>query len=465
MKKRIIALLCLLAMAVCLVATGCQGKVVAYDRGTPLHVSKVSWRGIDEEEMLISCYIGPQDFYAAIGYALPSLITDESYAKLAECGINAIVEQRMRFDSEEGMRAVELAGKHGITYYMGDTGVMSTDVTDPNAAVIGTVEEVAARMQELMQHDGFGGFYLRDEPTSNLFPMLTHAVEVLEQAREIAGDTSIQGNLNAFPRVGWNQLSAGTDETMTWEKYLTGMCETGVDYLSWDGYPFTNVPGEVQAGYLNGLGLTSEYAKKYDIPLMFWMQCGGGPAMFSSSHRVVNEDELYYNVGSALCFGAKAIAYYTGVTPPEAALMGEDVVNDDSLLNKYGSKTPFWYYAKNINDQVKAIDHVLLNAAHEGVIIDDDGPNIYTGSLRMDSYRCFKGFSGDSALIGCFDYEGTVALLVMNNSIENHHAVITLKFDNNYEYEVTQRAITDTISGKEFSLHLEAGEFALVVVQ
>ena len=53
----------------------------------------------------------------------------------------------------------------------------------------------------------------------------------------------------------------------------------------------------------------------------------------------------------------------------------------------------------------------------------------------------------------------------MNNSIENHHAVITLEFDNNYEYEVTQRAVKSSISGKEFSLHLEAGEFALVVVQ
>lgn len=452
-------------MAVSLAATGCQGKVVAYDRGTPVQVSKVKWHNIDADEMMIGCYIGPQDFYAAVGYALPSLITDESYSKLAECGVNAIVEQRMRYDSEVGMRAVELAGKYGITYYMGDNGVMYTDVVDPAAAKIGTVEEVAARMKELMEHEGFGGFYLRDEPTSNLFPMLNNAVDVVEQAREIAGDTSIHGFINAFPRVGWNQLSAGTDETMNWEKYLTGICETGVDFLSWDGYPFTNVPGEIQAGYLNGLGTTSEFAKKYNLPLFFWMQCGGYKPMFGPSHRVVNEGELHYNVGSALCFGAKGFAYYTGVTPPEAALAGEDVVNNDSLLNKYGSKTPFWYYAKNINDQVKAIDHVLLNAAHEGVIIDDNGPNIYTGSLRMESYRCFKGFSGDSALIGCFDYEGTVALLVMNNSIENHHAVVTLEFDNNYEYEVTQRAQTDTISGKEFSLHLEAGEFALVVVQ
>ena len=97
MKKRIIALLCLLVMTVSMVATGCQGKVVAYERGTPLPVTKMNMRGLDEDEFYISGYIGPQDFYAAVGYALPSLITEETYAKLQEAGINYIIEQRMEF--------------------------------------------------------------------------------------------------------------------------------------------------------------------------------------------------------------------------------------------------------------------------------------------------------------------------------------------------------------------------------
>ena len=144
----------------------------------------------------------------------------------------------------------------------------------------------------------------------------------------------------------------------------------------------------------------------------------------------------------------------------------ESTTNNHSLINKYGSKTPFWYYAKKINAQVHAMAPVLNNAAHEGIMIDNlDSPNVYTGDDILESYRCFKGWSGDSALIGCFDYEGTVALVVMNNSYENHHAVVTLEFDNNYAYEVIQRGQKFDISGKEFSLHLEAGEFTLVVVK
>lgn len=202
------------------------------------------------------------------------------------------------------------------------------------------------------------------------------------------------------------------------------------------------------------------------MPWYGYIQCGGGEPSFTSSHRVVNEGEMNYNVGSMLAFGCKGMSYYTLVAIPEGASMGEELVNNDSILNKYGSKTPFFYYAKKINAQVQAMAPVILNAAHEGIIMDNlDSPNVYTGDDLLESYRCFKGYSGDSALIGCLDYQGTVALIVVNNSIDNHCAGITLKFDNNYEYEVIQRAVKSTISGKEFSLNLEAGEFALVVVK
>lgn len=469
MKKRIIALLCLLAMAIAMVATGCQGKTVAYKRGTPKQVNRVFWRGIDDDAFFISGFIGPQDFYAAVGYTLPSLITDESYAKLAEAGINNIVDQRIKYTSPEADKALTYAAKYGITYLLPDP-IINFELSDANTnvdqVVIPTQEELVARIQELMEYENFAGFHLRDEPTSNCFPKLTEAVTAIETARETAGDNSIHGYINAFPGVGWNQLSNGTDETMNWEKYLRGICETGIDFLSFDAYPFTNVPGEIQATWLNSLGTMNRVSDEYEIPFYVWVQCGGGEAMFSSSHRVVNEGEMYYNVGSIVAFGGKGIGYYTLVTPPEAALKGEEYVNDDSILNKYGSRTPFFYYAKKINAQLQAMAPVINNAAHEGVILDNENsPNVYTGEDLLESYRCLKGYSGDSALIGCFDYEGTVALVVMNNSIENHHAVITLEFDNNYEYEVIQRAEEATLSGKEISLHLEAGEFALVVVQ
>lgn len=471
MKNRVIALLCLLLLAVSICTAGCQKKVVAYERGTPVPYYKTTWRGIDEDEFFISGYIGPQDFYAANGYRLPSLITDEVYAKLAECGINNIQEQRIDISADEASRALDLAAKYGITYTLTCDSVLYTEFSNvrqnPEEAYVASTEEITAKLEELLnRYENLSAFYLLDEPTSNCFSFLGDAVERVETARETLSASDFQVFINAFPNVGWNQLSNGTDKTMDWQKYLNGICDTGIDYLMFDAYPFNNLVGEVMPGWLNALGTINKTAKEHQLPWYGFIQCGGYLPFFGSSHRVVNEGEMNYNVGTMLAFGCKGMSYYTLVTPPEGATQSEEYVNNDSILNKYGSKTPFFYYAKKINAQVQAMAPVILNAAHEGVILDNqDTPNTYTGDDLLESYRCFKGYSGDSALIGCLDYKGTVALIVVNNSIDNHCAGITLKFDNNYEYEVIQRAVKSTISGEEFSLNLEAGEFALVVVK
>lgn len=467
MKKRAIAILCLLTMAISMVASGCQGKVVAYKRGTPVPYYKNTWRGIDEDVFFISGYIGPQATYAANGYQLPSLLTDEVYAMLAECGINNITEQRMDIESEVGAQALSLAAKYGITYLMRCTSVINAESKDPNGIYCATTEEITAKLEGILnKYENLSGIYVSDEPPSSCYPRLADVVKSIEAARETLGASDFQGYINAYPNIGWRQLSNDTDETMTWTKYLSSLAETGIDYLMFDMYPYTNVPGEVSAGWLNSLGTINKIAKEYQLPWYGYIQCGGGRPSFTASHRVVNEGEMNYNVGSMLAFGCKGLSYYTLVAIPEGAPLGEEYVNNDSILNKYGTKTPFFYYAKKINAQLQAMAPVILNAAHEGVILDNqDSPNVYTGDDLLESYRCLKGYSGDGALIGCLDYEGTVALVVVNNSIENNHAVITLEFDENYAYEVTQRAQKFDLSGKEISLHLEVGEFALVVVQ
>ena len=132
MKKRIIALLCLLAMSIAMVASGCQGKVVAYERGTPVEYYSVQWRGIDEDEFFISAFIGPHEFYAANGYTLPSLMTEETFAKLQEAGVNHIWESTFDADSEMAEKALTLSSKYNINYSLPCDSVLYTDFTDSN---------------------------------------------------------------------------------------------------------------------------------------------------------------------------------------------------------------------------------------------------------------------------------------------------------------------------------------------
>ena len=167
-----------------------------------------------------------------------------------------------------------------------------------------------------------------------------------------------------------------------------------------------------------------------------------------------------------LAFGAKGINYFPACFPTSyVQLAPEDRINDNSLINKYGSTTPFYYYAQEVNANVKAMSPVLTNSAHMGVILNGLGACVYTGSDKLSSFRQLESVSGDPSLIGCFDYKGGTALLVVNNSITEHRGEIKLSFDNNYEYQVIQRATTTNVIAESFVLTLEAGECALVVVK
>ncbi len=466
MKKKLIAIICLLTMLLALTATGCNGNVVAFKRGTPVEVYRSILRGFNKDTMPIYGYYGPQDGYEALGYTLPSLITDETFAKMSDAGINVIIENEFDLyeDAETAQEALALAEKYGMKYFMSVHKAFKTRTAAELSYA--SVDEVVKIMDDVYQYESFAGFYFRDEPTMDMYPGMTEAANVFYAAREKSGYDDLNIFVNLLPsNTTAKQRSNGTDLTNTWEDYIRGGGAIGQDYLMYDFYPLAGTPGNVLSGYFDSMGTVNRIAKETGKPWIGFAQVGGGTDVFLGS-RVPTEGELNWDVNVTLAFGSKGIAYYTLVTTAQAGRFGKDTINDDSLLNKFGSKTPFWYYVQKINKQITAIDHVLMNAAHEGVILQmENSPCPYNGADLLSSYRCLKGVSGDASLIGCFDYEGTVALLVVNNSLDNDHAQITLEFDDNYAYEIIQRGISDELTGKEFTLHLATGECALVVVQ
>jgi hypothetical protein len=136
------------------------------------------------------------------------------------------------------------------------------------------------------------------------------------------------------------------------------------------------------------------------------------------------------------------------------------------MLGANGQKNRWYYYAEKQNVQVKAIDHILMNSAHLGVIgLGDDLQENITGEelIKSNSFRELKGVkaSKDNVLIGCFDYNGKTALYVVNCETENKQTV-TLKFDQKYGYEVIQRGTSVKVTGKQMKLTLERGEGVMI---
>lgn len=444
------------------------------EKGTPESYVKVAIRGQDEDTMPIGTFLGPMDGYYGTGYKLDSLINEKSFIQMKDCYVNYIMDPRNTLSGQYGETLLDLADEYGISYFLSVPEVLDLSGADSSSAFVATSETIVEKLRSAVEnHACFAGVYGRDEPTTLLYEAIGRAIGELKTARTELGAENLTAYYNLFPPVGGNQLSYNTESGLTYEQYLQGFLDTDPDYLMFDNYPFLEGTDAISGSWLNLLGTISSAAAKNGVPWWGYVQCGGHFPDVSMAHRVVNEYEMNWNVNTMLCFGAKGIGYFPGFFPPEWGQQypefKEENTNDNSLINKYGSKTQSWYYAEKINKQIAAADHVLMNSAHKGVIFTGEGPEgcKYTGNTvkTMSSFRVLKGVSGDDSLIACLDYKGGTALYVMNNSITEHRGEVTLQFDDYYEYEVIQRGVSDSLKAESFTLTLEAGEAALVVVK
>lgn len=446
-----------------------SGKAaVVSTKGETLNAKKITIRGIDGNDYPIGGYIGPNALYRGNGYMMPSLITDEVFKKISDCGLNYLIDTKNDIARATGEQVLSLADKYKISCYMRCDDVI---LLDGGASVSGAEEIAAALSPVVRNHKYFAGPYGKDEPTSPLFPKIKEAYASLKTAKTIIGETAkdLTMYVNLFPRLPGESLSGGTDRDYTYEKYLADFFDCNPDYLEFDFYPITGLENTVSSGWFNYLASMNSEAISNDVAWQGFVQTGGNFPDVPNQHRITNENELNYDVNSMVCFGAKGITYFPGVFPPEwTGITPEENCNDNSLINKYGSATPTYYYAQKINKNLKAMSEYLVNSVWEGVIVSGDGVCTYSSSdqrYKMQNYKLLKSVDGDPSVIGCFNYNGGVALYVMNNTLTNHRGQITLNFDNNYEYEVIQRGITNGIIADSFTLTLEAGEGALVVVK
>ena len=98
-----------------------------------------------------------------------------------------------------------------------------------------------------------------------------------------------------------------------------------------------------------------------------------------------------------------------------------------------------------------------------GMIATGEKADRLTAGIQDDefvldgSFRQLSSVSGDASFVGCFDYQGWTALYVVNAS-RNDRATVGLHFDNVYAYDVTQRAETVSVVGKNMELNLQPGE-------
>ena len=459
MRKFLPVVLCLCMLTSILMISGCTNESTEHE---PI------FRGLESGEMFLSGYIGPRPAYYRNGKLIWEPYTDGTvFQELKDAGLNYMVDNLnfARSTYEYAKMALEYSEEVGLMYFMA-----ANDVMHIAAETMGTDEAIKSKLQELYQYESFGGLFFIDEPSATSYPFIKECIDKLNQIEDELGYENLNPHVNLLPpTAGGERFSGISGESMSWEDYIRGLSNTGIQYLSFDMYPiyglFTN---KVLPNWFTALGTMSQVAIEEEKPWIGCVQVGGGSwAYLTPEQRVTTEGELKWDVNTMLAFGAKGLIYYLTVSPPFWAEKegAEEQVNWHSIINVYGEKTEFYDYVQEINTHISAMDHVLMNCDYQGVIITGNTPCVHYGSdlIKSNAFRDLSNVTGN-ALVGCFDYNGKTALYVVNNSI-TEEGTITLSFDHKLNFEIIKDATSRIENGDSLTIRLGIGEAALVVFE
>ena len=426
-------------------------------------VAKVTFDFLGGEDVMpLSGYYGPNVLaYSMNGDKFPDYISDDIMQKIADCGINMMHYCGPGYQStrEALFDLLELGDKYGVGIFVVDSELARRSQEGGNA--ITDAKFRATKLARYTQYDSMCGVYMIDEPGVAYYHPQSEAWRDLSMQVEASKGLN---NLGIVPSI--NLLPPVTKEDYEpWNRYVKEYIETCEPrYISYDCYPYISY-GNKEV-YFYSMDKMLSYAKQYNIPFWSYIQVGDESERGSYD---IDEGELNWNVNTTLCFGVKGLEYYLVIQPKsmtQSYTPGQDYdFQRVALLGADGSKTQWWYYTQKINTHIRAIDSVLMNSTHKGVIATGESAlKLTTGLENMfegDSWRELKSVEGD-VMIGCYNYQGKTALYVTNFE-EAYAQKVTLNLHGTYNLSVTQDAKISYIQTNELELDLKAGEGVLVV--
>ena len=162
-----------------------------------------------------------------------------------------------------------------------------------------------------------------------------------------------------------------------------------------------------------------------------------------------------------LAYGAKGIQYYNYFTPPNYTVEN----GYTACITTDGKKTRYYEMVQKINQQVAAVDDVLLMSKWQGIIQINNTPATISTGDKISAYGALTSVTGvGDAIVGCFEYRDIgYAYYIASNSV-SASSTVTLNFNGTYNLTKVQDATETQTTGNSISVNLPAGEGVLVVV-
>ncbi|MFC5403242.1 beta-galactosidase [Cohnella soli] len=411
-------------------------------------MNNASFAPLGKDIMPIGAWVAPPP-KGVFGQNNPNYITNASYKLAKDVGLNMVygLYERIEMDPKQVMKALDAAQANGLKYMVTDSAIQA-GADDPDL--------MKDSMQQYMKHPAYIGNLAIDEPSASSFDALGASAK---NFKKIAPGSYFYVNL--LPSYATkNQLfvdksdeTGGKPSTADYQKYVDQfVSKVKPSFLSYDYYPLEGKFPSLKPGYFENMSVVRKTAEKNRIPFWVFIQTSS----WSSGVRLPKPSETFWQVNTALAYGAKGIQYFTFWCPFETGFTG-------GLVSRTGKKTATYSDVQKMNKQIAAIDQILMNSVSKGVIVYNASPVPVPTADQLKEDKQLSMTGTTPILAGVFDYQGKSAYYVVNNSVDQDGAV-TLHFGKSVTTNVYQNAQKTRKSGNELNLKLAAGEGALVVI-
>ncbi|XFA98603.1 beta-galactosidase [Candidatus Izemoplasma sp. B36] len=353
-------------------------------------------------EMQIGAWVSPNIQKDSSGNY--KYITLEQYQAIADSGINTIYGLYEVFDLNATMTALDLADQVGIGYYVRDPrisglfqGVLNVQGIPDEDEVNDDYADFIDAVDDYKDHVSFKGNLIYDEPGGSLYDWLGL---YNEKYSTYLPDKDFYVNL--LPTYA----SLAQRDELNYEQYLRQYIETvNPAFVSYDHYPLMVFYEEpvLTDDFLYNLEIVSTIAHEYDLPFWTFIQTIGFTVPSGTQHRVPTEADLRWQVALSMAYGAQGIQHFCYWTPGT----GTNESFDNAMIDREGNKTPLYFAAQTVNQEVLSYDEVYLQFDWQGVLTHSNESfevvNFRMLQNRLESHARIESItSEEDVVIGTF---------------------------------------------------------------
>ena len=322
-------------------------------------------------------------------YAGPPM-TETAARQMAEAGFNLVWCNEQELDTAQkfGLRALLTAPETMNPQTMNDEG---------------QIAKLDALIKRVRKHPAMYAYYIIDEPSASLFPLLGKLVAHLREK-----DPYHMAYINLFPTYATNEQLGNTGDTVSaYLKHLNLFMEqVKPDLLSYDHYHFTSGGNDGNQYFLN-LGMIREKALEAGIPFLNIVQ----GCTWCEGMRPPNRNEMRWLNYTSLAYGAQGISYYVYYSPGH--YYDRFGGNVGGMMKPDGSTTPQYEAAKELNPQFIAVASELqplhsLAVYHKGTVPwgAKGLPDNASFSVKFSGEEPLSTMPDEGILLGYFGNKG-----------------------------------------------------------